>query len=157
MRCDRVPETCEACPLGRPAGKVGLIWVGEEFYKTPADFLWEAARQGVSRRVSSVPKGFALGHTLVAVAHRKAMTVPCLECMHQDQFRLVREDEELCPCGGTGIRYQAAIFHVFMPQAIEYVVKGDETEEELDALVKRGITPVKVIRSPKGHSEQVRK
>ena len=35
----------------------------------------------------------------------------------------------------------------FQPTAIEYVVKGDETEEELEALEARGIEPVKVIKA----------
>ena len=41
---------------------------------------------------------------------------------------------------------RAAIFMVTRPTHIEYVVKGDETGEELEKLVKRGITPVQVKR-----------
>ena len=41
--------------------------------------------------------------------------------------------------------YHAAAFTAFRPVAVEYIVKGDETEEELDALEKRGLSLVKVI------------
>ena len=34
---------------------------------------------------------------------------------------------------------------MFKPSAVEYVVKGTETEEELQDLTKRGITPVRDI------------
>ena len=36
------------------------------------------------------------------------------------------------------------VFSAFKPTAVEYVVRGDETKEELETKVKRGITPVKV-------------
>jgi hypothetical protein len=44
------------------------------------------------------------------------------------------------------IHYQAGIFQAFKPTAIEYVVKGDESEEELARKVKRGITLVRIER-----------
>jgi len=46
-----------------------------------------------------------------------------------------------------GFVFSAGIFSAFVPSAIEYVTKGSETEEELEALVKRGITPIKVVRN----------
>jgi hypothetical protein len=42
--------------------------------------------------------------------------------------------------------YTPGIFHMFKPSAVEYVVKGDESDEKLADLEKRGITPVKVER-----------
>lgn len=42
--------------------------------------------------------------------------------------------------------YTKAIFCVFKPTAIEYVVKDDDTEEYLESLEKRGISLVKVIK-----------
>ena len=38
------------------------------------------------------------------------------------------------------------IFHAFRPRAAEYVVKGSESEEELERKVKRGITLVRTER-----------
>jgi hypothetical protein len=116
---------CARCPLcpTRPEVRVGLLWCGEAFYATPADWLREAAAQGISRRIATVPKGFVVGETWVLMAHRKAL---------------------MGVADGGEVTYQAGIFHTFRPTAIEYVVTGIETEEDLAALRKRGITPVRV-------------
>jgi len=115
------------CPLARPKemGRAGLIWIGEKFYPTPLDFLTEAHGQGISRRISSVPKAFELGKTWVLLAHRKGYTV------------------STNPPSGELI-WKPAIFSVFKPKAIEYVIRGTETDDELDRIVKRGLTPVEV-------------
>jgi hypothetical protein len=114
---------CLLCPLGanRMPTKAGLLWIGGSYYEKPEDWIAEAAKQGVSRRITAVPKGFKAGETLVLAAHRKH---------HQ-------------AADGTWV---PAVFHAFTPTALEYVVKGDETDEKLEALVKRGVTPVKVVR-----------
>lgn len=119
------PDTrflCEVCPLAGKIGRAGLLWIGESFYPTPQAWTAEAQLHGVSRRISRIPNGFKLGETWVLVAHRKAIT----------RFR---NDEPITTPG---------IFHVFRPSAIEYVVRGDETPEDLARLAKRGITPVRV-------------
>lgn len=110
---------CLSCPLNDPPTRAGLIWVGEAFYSTPQAFTTEAARMGISRRIPHVPKGFTIGEHWVALAHRKAIQ--------------------------KGDKTKSAIFHLFRPTAIEYVVHGKETQEEIQTLVKKGITPVKVI------------
>ena len=111
---------CVRCSLGGGRGeKVGLIWVGEAYYKTPNEFLEEALRMGISRRITAIPQGFVVGETSVLLAHRKAI--------------LGR--------GGAS----PGIFLASRPTAIEYVVTGKETEEELKKMIERGITPVKVI------------
>jgi hypothetical protein len=112
------------CPLGYPLGKAGLIWIGEQFYKTPAEFLNEARRMGISRRITAVPRDFKVGETWVLLAHRKAI-------VSTDGL-----DEA-----------DAAIFTMFRPDRIEYVVRGDETDDELEALTKRGIQPV-IVKQP---------
>jgi hypothetical protein len=104
---------------------VGLLWCGEKFYKTPQDWMREARLQGVSRRISTVPNDFVVGETWVLMAHPKAVR---------------RVDDE----GET--TYHPGIFQAFLPTAIEYVVKGDETEEELARKVKWGITLVRIER-----------
>ena len=117
----KLDEPCRACALnpsneGPPlVGKSGLVWVGEKFYRTPAEFIDEAREQGISRRLPALPHGWKLG-TYVFLAHRFAI-------------------------GGKG----RGIFALFRPTRVEYVVKGEETETELEALVKRDITPVRVI------------
>ncbi len=115
---------CIQCPLGGGPAKTGLIWVGEAYYKTPKVFLEEALRMGISRRITAIPRGFEVGVTWVLLAHRKA-------------FPVGREDSP-------------GIFQAFRPTAIEYVVKGGETEEELKSLRDRGITPVEVVYAVTG-------
>jgi hypothetical protein len=110
---------CEVCPLSQPIGRCGLLWIGEKFYATPADWTREANEQGVSRRIPAVPHGFEVGKTWVLVAHKKCIANP----------------------DGT---FSPGVFHAFQPTAVEYVVKGDETPDEIESLEKRGLTPVKV-------------
>ena len=47
---------------------------------------------------------------------------------------------DICPTWG--------IFHAFKPSAIEYVVHGGESADELERLEKRGITLVDVEKEP---------
>jgi hypothetical protein len=120
--CDADAAACAACPLSQGIGRAGLLWIGEQFYATPEDFTREAARMGVSRRISAVPRGFELGKTWVLVAHRKVFRNP----------------------DGS---YTGGIFHAFTPSAVEYVVKGDETEEQLAKMIEDGVTPVRVEKT----------
>jgi len=115
-------EQCATCPLSMPLGRVGLLWIGEKFYRSPQQFLDEAGRMGVSRRIAAIPRDFKLGETWVFVAHRKGIENP---------------DKSYTP----------AVFQVFRPQRIEYVVKDDDSEEKLKRLTERGITLVRVQRT----------
>jgi hypothetical protein len=117
------------CPLYIPSqlGMARLLWIGEKFYKTPDDFLQEANAMGISRRISTVPKGFEPGKTWVLLAHRKGVDLSILSSEPNPE-----------PI------WQPAIFSVFRPSAIEYITTGDETEEDLERLAKRGLTPVMV-------------
>ena len=103
--------------------RMGLLWVGEAFYKTPAKFRQEASMVGISRRIAAVPKGFEVGKTRVLLAHRHAIKASPL------------------------LSGDPAIFAVFTPKAIEYIVTGKESPSELDDLEKRGFNLVKVIRA----------
>jgi hypothetical protein len=118
--CGMAPH-CGHCPLAQPVGKVGLLWIGGQFYPTPGHWIREAQRMGISRRITAVPNSFKLGETWVLVAHRQAIPT---------------EDGKKVP----------GVFHAFRPTAIEYVVKDFDTPEKLDALRKRGITPVRIER-----------
>jgi hypothetical protein len=91
--------------------------------------------QGVSRRINSIPHKFELGKTWVFLAHRKGIrhldrSVPIIDLNIHDH----------------GITYEPAIFHVFKPTAIEYVVKPDDDEDKLERLVKKGVTLVQIQR-----------
>jgi hypothetical protein len=125
-----VGEACDPlCPLSKPGiGRAGLLWVGEKFYPTTGDFTQEANLMGISRRISTVPRGFELGKTWVLLAHRKVVH------KYPSPDSMVSDPEEMLP----------GIFHMFKTIAVEYVVKGNETQEDLEQLVKRGLTPVDV-------------
>lgn len=122
------------CPLsGNLEGKMGLLWVGEKFYKSAILFEQEASVMGISRRIATVPHDFVLGKTWIALAHIKA---------------IVGVGQ-----GSTYPELSPGIFRVFKPQGIEYVVTGQETEDELIALEKRGFTLIDVIRDRDMQSE----
>ena len=131
---------CFICPMNGDPGKVGLLWVGEKFYPKPDDFTKEAAIQGVSRRISTIPREFKLGETWIWFAHRKGKSDLCHECNGATAIKKCNT------CKDERFVYVPAIFHAFKPTAIEYVVKGNETEEELEKMIKRGITPIRIER-----------
>ncbi|MEW6385948.1 MAG: hypothetical protein AB1491_00305 [Thermodesulfobacteriota bacterium] len=121
------------CPAASPnMGQAGLLWIGEKHYPTVVDFQQEAAAMGISRRIPTLPRGFVLGKTWVFLAHRKAVYLG-----HTGSASEYSGPEEHF--------YAPGIFRIFKPTAVEYVVRGDETEEELQKLRDRGITPVKVV------------
>lgn len=124
-KCDK--SYCSQCPLNphRAPERMGLLWVGEQFYKTPDAWIREAEHQGASRRIAAVPKDFVVGETWVLMAHRKAIQ------------RLNEKGE---------LSYTPGLIHAFKPTAIEYVIRGDESDEELDRMAKRGITPIRIER-----------
>lgn len=107
-------------------GQCGLIWIGETHYPTIGHFNREAERMGISRRIPAVPKGFVVGETVVLLAHRKA---------------IIGEIEM-----GKEVEYSPGIFRIFKPDRIERVVTGDESDDEIDAMIRRGLTPVIVER-----------
>ncbi len=139
--CDSTPLACMHCPLGKPIGRCGLLWIGPRSYKTPEDFIVEVLTVGVSRRIGAVPRGLEIGKTWVFVAHRKAITRVCDCVTHMECTGRQCECEE---CGGTGVVNRPAIFHAFRPTAIEYIVRDEDTDEHLEGLEKRGITLIKV-------------
>lgn len=132
-------DNCGDCPIAdAKIQEVGLLWVGEKFYPTPSTFANEANKMGISRRISTLPRHFKLGETWVALAHRKAIP------------EAVKERTEI-GVEVDAVKYTPAIFHVFKPARIEYVVKEDDSEEKLNKLEERGFSLVKVI--PKSEQE----
>lgn len=127
---------CGGCILSpKNIGRMGdalLIWVGTKFYPTARDFVREANEKGVSRRITAVPRGFELGRTYVMLAHNKTF-------IHMPDISNGKIESLKPPT-------DKAIFSVFRPDRIEYVCKGTESPEELDKLVGRGLTPVRVVK-----------
>src|SRR5262249_34852945 len=89
----------EAWPMAGPprlGERVGLLWIGAGFYPTADAFIEECRTQGLSRRITAVPRGFKLGESWVFLAHPK----------------VIRD--------GDG--WKPGIFRVFKPTAIEKIV-----------------------------------
>lgn len=119
------------CPLAAPArlGRIGLLWIGARFYRTPAHFDLEAHSLGISRRISAVPRGFKVGETWVALAH------PAVE---------------------LGGRMGPAIFRVFCPSAIEKILpESARGSSEVERLIGQGVTPVFVPDEDPDHQGTV--
>lgn len=132
---------CPVCPVSHPPEKAGLTWVGGKFYPKPSDWMLEADRLGVSRRISMIPKDLKLGETWVFVAHPVAVT------------RII------APINGgeETVTKVPGIFHAFKPTAIEQIVTRSQSEDEefMARLDKRGITPVIVPDDDKDHQGTV--
>ncbi|MBE7174526.1 MAG: hypothetical protein INR73_28400 [Williamsia sp.] len=98
-----------------------LMWVGAKFYPTPRDFMREGAAQGISKRIGQIPKGFEVGKSWILLAH--------------PNVTFYGEDEP---------EVKQGIFTAFCPERIEYVVTGEETDDDLQAKADAGITLVNV-------------
>ena len=122
--CNQPGPDCGSCASNLKNTKMGLLWIGENFYNTPFDFIRESGIQGISRRISQVPREFKIGETWIALAHRK-----CVDAV----------------AAGGKIEAAPGIFSFFRPQRIEYIVTGKETAEEIEKLEKRGFTLIDVI------------
>ncbi len=161
-------EHCSSCPLQGDMGKGGLLWVGEKHYPSPSNFMVEASKMGISKRLplNQVPKDLTVGKTWVLLAHPKAIdNGPCQRCSPEarpinDQManKKIRPGYVLdadkpegwvkCQeCKGSGRDFRPGIFKVFKPSALEYIVTDDETDEELEALEKRGFELVRVVKA----------
>ena len=154
------------CPLNTPGllgERAGLLWIGESFYATPEAWLAEGKAMGFSRRVPAVPQGYVPGETWVLVGHRKAIQEG-LVCTSPDEHKgtVARNFEEAEAIAEPwpqaeavwADHYVPAVFHLWRPERLEYVVHGTEDEDELAALEARGIEPVVVVPVP-GTGEQV--
>lgn len=112
--------------------KYGLLWVGEKYY-TPASFIEEAKKIGVSKRIAQIPRELRLGETWVLLAHPKAITKP-----DPEKKKLFKDSP--------------AIFYAFKPARIEKIITQKQaTKTMLKKLAKREITPVIVPNDDKDH------
>jgi len=112
------------CKICFPPVKVGLMFVGQEY--TPQSFTIEAAQLGVSKAIGAIPKGLELGKTWVFLAHKKA-------------GKRVITEESL----SKNVVESPAVFYAFVPVRVEMLLKkSDATEDKLEILKKRNITPI---------------
>jgi hypothetical protein len=103
------PNDCPACHpiqfMDPENARAGLLWIGEAFYATPEDFLQEGAQLGISRRISTLPNDFRVGHTWVFLGHPKA-----------------------CEPTGEDPDRRPGIFCAFRPKRLERIVKQSDLE-----------------------------
>lgn len=166
--CGIMGLACHTCPLSGDVetGEALLIWVGKQHYPTAEGFLKETRSMGVSRFIPAVPRGFELGTTWAFLAHVECAMQECPDCEGsgkvEEQGEIKSEEEvglmkvlrvtsgmvevDCGKCHGQGKRLGPGLFAFFKPHAVEYVVTGEETEEELAALESRGLTLVDVHR-----------
>lgn len=145
---------CPPCPHDFCPGprwaleeRAGLMWVGAKFYPTLEDFIQEAEKVGISKRIKSVPREFEIGKTWVLLAHIKAYRRPC------PKIDLEGHSKVFCKLCDNGFIYSPGIFYAFNPKRVEKVVDEETPKEEIKKLEDRGITPV--IVKKKEEQEQL--
>lgn len=97
-------------------------------YPTPASYIDEGLRMGISRRLNNgLPKGFTVGEDFVFIIHGRAIPQ------------------------GEGKKPEPGFIFCFKPTAVQYVVIGNESPEYLRGLSQKGVTLVNVAnaRPPK--------
>lgn len=147
---------CPLCMATSEMGKAGLLWIGTQFYKSPAEFNKEAAELGVSRRISAVPRGFKVGETWILLAHPKTIQADCAACEGKGYIGGIGENEVCDGCEGKGTKHQPAIFKVWRPDRIEKILpESKRGSEEALELAERGITPVFVPDNDPDHQGTV--
>lgn len=165
---------CNLCPVGENIPeRAGLLWIGGKHY-TPTEWTKEAIAQGVSRRITHIPREFEIGRTLVFVAHLKCIDRRECACGHS---RFAHHGEKLycaqaqgqsppesggeespgvqwspeprvpCECTGYRATFQAGVFSAFKPDRIEYVVRDGDDHEKLQRLADRGVRLVRINRA----------
>jgi len=144
------PCSCIPCFVCQPPDDTAFIMmVGEKFYPKPQDFIEEATKQGISKRIPALPKKLVLGETIIYLAHRKACNG------HNPQ------QSELLEGNGQGRLLDAekkaepklGIFAAFVPRRIEKLIwESQATEKVIKDLEKRGITPVIIKDGDKDHA-----
>ena len=127
--CAAGERSCNMCPvgLGRLVGKHGLLWIGEQHYRSPHLFMYEARKRGISRKLGTLPLGFELGKTWVFLAHRKVIP-------HSS------EPGEFLP----------GVFTVFKPTGVDLVIADEtavpERATRLADEIGEGARIIKVVR-----------
>jgi len=143
------------CHLCDPQDKAAYIMrVGEKYYKTPYDFLDEARRMGISKRIPFIPKGLELGKTVIYLAHPKACEVKEPAAL-QEAMAIVEEAQTTQPrlLETEKVSKALGIFCAFIPKRVEKLIwQNQATPEELERLEKRGIKPVIIPNGDADHA-----
>jgi hypothetical protein len=151
---------CPLCHDVKQLGKAGLLWIGEKFYPTPADFDREGVAMGISRRISAIPRNFKVGETWILLAHPKVVPGTIVDQENLagfgDQVAAGTMTEAQAISYATKNVFKPGIFKVWRPSRIEKICKESERGTEAIAeLEKKGITPVFVPDDDKDHMGSV--
>jgi hypothetical protein len=143
-------------------GRAGLLWIGEQFYPRPVDFVAEGFHLGLSRRIRAIPRDFEIGKTWVLLAHPKAVLdftpgpEPAPVRFGLRVFKAVLDftpgpEPAPVPVDRPGI------FMVWLPRAMEKIVTETQArdETEMAKLRAQGITPVVVPDDDPDHQGSV--
>jgi len=84
---------------------------------------------GISKRIARIPRGFQIGKTWIFLAHNKAVWSANLNTVTLETDY-------------SSVKFVPGVIAVFLPQAIEMPVPKIITEDELQVIRSRGITPV---------------
>ena len=138
----KLPGRHLICPLATPevlGDRVGLLWVGTQFYPSPDVFNREANEMGISRRITAMPRGFKVGEHWVFLAHPRV------------KWHMEGEGADAKQV------WEAGVFKVFKPSAVEKIVTETMAQDadEMQRLADRGITPVIVPDDDKDHTGSV--
>ena len=168
---ERLFATCADPEAGgyRKFGRLGLLWVGETHYKTPADFVNEAHDMGVSRRVAFLPKDLKAGDP-IAAAHIRA--IPTRICNHAPINGALVSDccpaceltpvakaisnglRKLTKVKGETVEGVAGVFTLFIARNIE-VVLPESVAQDPDIQLKCAANNVDIVTVPDHDKDHV--
>lgn len=119
-------ERCWMCNPELLGSQAGLIWIGEKHYARPIDFLREADRMGISRKIAAIPNGFEVGEHAIFLAHRNCITR--------------REDDRLA--------YIPGVFAAFKPLMIDLVIDDPDRvpDKALEIAKKLGSDKCRIVK-----------
>lgn len=155
--CLALEGHCARCPIcntkvlaatADPGDKFGLMWVGGQFYPSYTDWLDEARKLGISKRIAAVPKGFVPGKTYILVAHPKVIE------RAQDKGELLSGD-----ASKLEKVWIPGVFHGFRSTKLEVIVTPSMKDEEWvkDLQAKHGATLVEVPENDPDHAPRASK
>lgn len=145
-------QPCYMCQPGED--QAYIMTVGDKHY-TPTEFMAEAKMIGISKRIPFIPNGLVLGETVIYLAHPKACIDNRYEVL-QEVASIVDHSSDLQPrlVDAEEVKRCPGIFTAFIPQRIEMPVWASEYKhntEKMEALCKRGITPIPIKDGDQDH------
>lgn len=112
------------CPICFPPEKAWVVWVGETYYENSQDFIQEAKKMGISRKIAYIPEGLEVGDW-VYLGYRKLIPTG----QYDKKGRKIKDP---------------GIFHAFQVQRVEKLLTEKQQQDQayVRDLLKRGVTPV---------------